>query len=634
MTWHPISVSRVETTDDRIATDHGVTDMTKFSTATAIGIIMAATPALAQVTPQATWEQLSSYYESIGLTVETGSVDDAGDTLTVNDLVLKQEGPTGDVSMSFGQMVLTSNGSETVTIDLQDEASGTMSFKYPEDEDQAASDMPADATPGDAADSRMDNADAPDDAGAAGTDAAEPAENDDAPAATDGDDAPAAAGGDDTPAASSGGAVDGADTDGGENDTPDATGAESEADAEPAQAEEEPAVLPTQADFTIRMPGETYTVREDGDTNLYEYSFPTFELSLDRVELSDGAVIDNPASLVISDMQGTDRFVGDAGMNVEQSGTAASMEVNFDFDHDGSAANGSFTSSGLSFDSTAVVPEGVRLDVDFSDAMLAGVDISGGLKAERFGMQMDFSGQDEEGQPQSGSLSSDAEAVSLNFGLSGEELSYGGSSGPANAEMNITDLPTPVSYSTESASFDLSMPIAAADAPQEFNVDYGFDGLTLSDTAWALFDPENALPRDPASLAVELSGLVTLDRSLLDTEATTDPDQAPGSFDALTIENVALSALGADLAVSGQLDAPEGGEMSAPVGQISGRIEGANALLDALGAAGLVPEEQMMGVRMMLAMFAKADPENADVMTTELEFREGGEIHANGQRVK
>ena len=64
--------------------------MKKLTSATAISMILAATPALAEVTPKSVWENLNSYYARYGLTVESASVDEAGDTLTVNDLVLSQ----------------------------------------------------------------------------------------------------------------------------------------------------------------------------------------------------------------------------------------------------------------------------------------------------------------------------------------------------------------------------------------------------------------------------------------------------------------------------------------------------------------------------------------------------------------
>ena len=92
--------------------------------------------------------------------------------------------------------------------------------------------------------------------------------------------------------------------------------------------------------------------------------------------------------------------------------------------------------------------------------------------------------------------------------------------------------------------------------------------------------------------------------------------------------------MGAKADVTGKLAAPETGDMQTPVGTISGKFEGVNGLLDKLGAAGLVPAEQMMGVKMMLQMFAKADPQNPELLTTELEFNEQGQIFANGQQVK
>ena len=49
---------------------------------------------------------------------------------------------------------------------------------------------------------------------------------------------------------------------------------------------------------------------------------------------------------------------------------------------------------------------------------------------------------------------------------------------------------------------------------------------------------------------------------------------------------------------------------------------------------GIAPEQQMMGVRMMLAMFARPSQDDPEKLTTELEFREGGSIFANGQQVK
>ena len=178
--------------------------------------------------------------------------------------------------------------------------------------------------------------------------------------------------------------------------------------------------------------------------------------------------------------------------------------------------------------------------------------------------------------------------------------------------------------------------------------------LTLTDSVWGLFDANNALPHDPANLEVDLAGTVKVLRDFFDTSTLdaaarmedpnlTDDERAalmeemmapPADVREVTINKVALDLMGAKADVTGKLAAPETGDMQTPVGTISGKFEGVNALLDKLGAAGLVPAEQMMGVKMMLQMFAKADPQNPELLTTELEFNEQGQIFANGQQVK
>ena len=62
--------------------------------------------------------------------------------------------------------------------------------------------------------------------------------------------------------------------------------------------------------------------------------------------------------------------------------------------------------------------------------------------------------------------------------------------------------------------------------------------------------------------------------------------------------------------------------------------DGGDELMDKLVTMGLVPEEQMMGMRMGLALFAKPAEGNPDQLTSEVEFREGGQIFANGQQIK
>jgi len=127
----------------------------------------------------------------------------------------------------------------------------------------------------------------------------------------------------------------------------------------------------------------------------------------------------------------------------------------------------------------------------------------------------------------------------------------------------------------------------------------------------------------------------TDDTAEMDADAATGTDAPPMPFEPVevTINRVSLDAVGAKVSANGALRAPEGGDISTPVGQISARLEGVNGLIDKLAAAGLVPQEQVQGFRMMLAMFAKP-ADGADSLVSEIEFREGGQVFANGQQIK
>jgi hypothetical protein len=72
--------------------------------------------------------------------------------------------------------------------------------------------------------------------------------------------------------------------------------------------------------------------------------------------------------------------------------------------------------------------------------------------------------------------------------------------------------------------------------------------------------------------------------------------------------------------------------MPAPTGQINLKLLGANALIDNLIAMGLLPEDQAMGARMMMGMFARPGTE-PDSLTSTLEFKDGG-FFANGMRLQ
>ncbi len=66
-----------------------------------------------------------------------------------------------------------------------------------------------------------------------------------------------------------------------------------------------------------------------------------------------------------------------------------------------------------------------------------------------------------------------------------------------------------------------------------------------------------------------------------------------------------------------------------PVGSVDVEISGLTALSDRLVAMKLVPQEQAMGLRMMLAMFTV--PTGEDSAKSKIESDADGNVRVNGQ---
>ena len=136
-----------------------------------------------------------------------------------------------------------------------------------------------------------------------------------------------------------------------------------------------------------------------------------------------------------------------------------------------------------------------------------------------------------------------------------------------------------------------------------------------------------------ATLIVDLSGAAKLLVNILDPkEAENIGDQPPGELDALDINELKLSAVGAELTGNGALTFDNSAGVPKPLGAVDLQLTGANALIDKLVAMGFVPEDQAMGARMMMGLFAV--PTGEDALSSKIEFKEDGGVYANGQRVQ
>ncbi|WP_304801403.1 DUF2125 domain-containing protein [Pseudotabrizicola sp.] len=223
--------------------------------------------------------------------------------------------------------------------------------------------------------------------------------------------------------------------------------------------------------------------------------------------------------------------------------------------------------------------------------------------------------------------------------MGAEALRYG--AGGTGVEMVVTgaDIPFPeVRLSYGEASFDFLMPLVASDQPTDFTFLTRIVDLAVSDDIWTMFDPTVALPRDPATLVIDTKGKVRLTADLMDEAAMASLDDgAPGEIHALDVTDLTLKFAGAELKGTGGVTFDNSDTITfdgvpAPTGRFDLEIKGGNGLLDKLVAMGVIPADQAMGARMMIAMFAKPGS-GPDVLNSSLEFRDKG-FFANGQRLK
>ena len=201
-------------------------------------------------------------------------------------------------------------------------------------------------------------------------------------------------------------------------------------------------------------------------------------------------------------------------------------------------------------------------------------------------------------------------------------------------------MPFPINVQVEKVDFDINAPLSQEDGPQDFRLNLAFEGLTLDESLWAMFDPAQALPRDPATLALGFDGKTKLSMDMLDIAGWQglNKGERPISLEALTLTELDISAAGTRLTGTGDFtfnndDLATYGGFPAPSGVADFQLSGANALIDTLISMGVIADSDAMGARMMMGMLA-VPGEGEDTLNSKIEITEDGKILANGQRLK
>lgn len=405
--------------------------------------------------------------------------------------------------------------------------------------------------------------------------------------------------------------------------------------------------------LTLSMPGNQMTSSGSPEELLHEFDYPSLEVSVDLPDIPQD---EGHVSLTLGQLQGSQTTSLNEQLDTSYDMTAASMVFAMGFAEpdqpEEGPGNGRLTLemdiADLALVGQFSAPEGeIDLGADLSGALKAGMVSDSKLTMGQMTGRLDFiDGDDDDGDDNGGekffSALFTAESSGLEMDMSRDGISYRSESGPTQVEASSHDLPIPINFGIGSVSGALQMPFEKSDQPQPFSLSYEIADLTMGDDIWSLFDEEGHLPRDPAGLAIDLEGQLLLQQDLFDPEFGMQPDsdepqemtadEMPILPQSVTFNRLALNAAGASAEVTGELDLT--GNLQEPVGRIDGSFSGIDGLMNNLIAMGVVPQEQAMGLRMMLAMFTQTVEGDPDRLETQLEFREGGAIFANGQQVK
>jgi hypothetical protein len=200
--------------------------------------------------------------------------------------------------------------------------------------------------------------------------------------------------------------------------------------------------------------------------------------------------------------------------------------------------------------------------------------------------------------------------------------------------------PFPISGSMGAAAGGYKFPLMPSEDPQDVALRLDFSDLVISDELWGLFDPSGELPRDPASINIDVEGTVISGIDALNFatfESQFEQAVPPISLETLTINEISVAAIGASALATGTFivdnsDMTTFDGFPAPEGSAILNVEGANALIDRLIAFGVIGPDEAGMARLGMGLIAKSTGD--DAFETRLDVNDEGHVIVNGQRMR
>ncbi len=382
--------------------------------------------------------------------------------------------------------------------------------------------------------------------------------------------------------------------------------------------------------MTINAPGAVTIASGTPDAVSYAFSIPILDASVattadaaDPVDVQMSAVNVAGSYLVegTAPMKIGGNFAADSlALAVKGQSDAGSTDI------DMTAAVGAIQST---FDATILEPEMME---DMAAAMAAGFGIHTDLQYGATSFSLNVV---DDGSPVA--ISGGLESGKFVFGMDRNAFVYETGSKGLSITVSGAEIPFPeVNLSLGEGGFGVSIPTSPTDAPADFSFLAKLVDLAISEDVWGMVDPGGALSHDPATVIVDGKGTARLTTELFSDEAM-GSGLPPGELLTFDLTQLLAKFAGAELSGTGaftfdnaDLETFDG--LPAPTGTINLKIVGMNMLMDTLISMGLISEDDAMGARMMISMFANPGAGD-DEFVSVLEFKDKG-FYANGQRLQ
>lgn len=388
------------------------------------------------------------------------------------------------------------------------------------------------------------------------------------------------------------------------------------------------------ATVTVTQTGMEMIVSGDASAMTYDFTANRLGISVDEIrdrsEVVQADILFNLNNVTGSyttsygdlNVIGYDMTIGGVDMLVDVNDDVEPLMLNFSGQIVNLAASGEV---GMPADMDFEAPETM-----FVDGFYVNAGYSFGQSAYLF----DF---DDGNDAANGTASASAGALALSVDFDG--ISYSNGVSDLAISFEGGDVPFPINASLGEYGMSFAMPLSQSDVPEDFSASFTLADLAVNDMIWSMGDPGGVLPRDPASVIIALTGTGSLFFDLLDPAQAmqmVDSDM-PGALNSVTLEQLTITAAGAEVLGDGNFTF-DNNDMSTfpgfprPEGEINVAVNGANGLIDKLVQMGLLPEDQVMGARMMMGVFAT--PVGDDMLTSKIEVNGEGHVIANGQRLQ